>query len=190
MSFSVIHFSDIHIQTASDLILNRIDRIKQACVSALPGEGIVAIAISGDIAYSGKDGQYALAKAMIDEIKEYIEAQTKSSVVVVSVPGNHDCDFDKDNSIRKTLISSPKPESIDNTYYSGALCVQEEYRNFAKSYNMDKDHVLPYKEIAVGEDRILFLLSNTAWMSAIHETPGTLVMPCPLFEEIKPCEYR
>lgn len=190
MSFSVIHFSDIHIQTASDLILNRVDRIKQACVSALPGEGIVAIAISGDIAYSGKDGQYALAKAMIDEIKEYIEAQTKSSVVVVSVPGNHDCDFDKDNSIRKTLISSPKPESIDNTYYSGALCVQEEYRNFAKSYNMDKDHVLPYKEIAVGEDRILFLLSNTAWMSAIHETPGTLVMPCPLFEEIKPCEYK
>lgn len=63
MSFSVIHFSDIHIQTASDLILNRVDRIKQACVSALPGEGIVAIAISGDIAYSGKDGQYALANS-------------------------------------------------------------------------------------------------------------------------------
>lgn len=63
MSLSVIHFSDIHIKGTDDVILQRIDKLKAACVSALPSNGDVVIAVSGDIAFSGKKEEYALAKS-------------------------------------------------------------------------------------------------------------------------------
>ena len=53
MSLTVIHFSDIHIKTADDVILKRVRELKTACVSSLPSNGDVIISISGDIAFSG-----------------------------------------------------------------------------------------------------------------------------------------
>ncbi len=90
MSLSVIHFSDIHIKGADDVILKRIDKLKSACVSSLPNNGDVVIAISGDIAFSGTEQQYSLAKGLIDSISCYIAEQKTSKVYVVCVPGNHE----------------------------------------------------------------------------------------------------
>ena len=83
MSLSVIHLSDIHIKNKNDLILKRIDQLKSACTSSLPSNGTVVIVITGDIAFSGKKDQYELAKAMLDEIVNYIVEQKNSEVQVV-----------------------------------------------------------------------------------------------------------
>ena len=54
MSFCIIHLSDIHIQDENDIILTRTDEICRACASVTQNNSTVVIAISGDIAFSGK----------------------------------------------------------------------------------------------------------------------------------------
>ena len=160
MSLSVIHFSDIHIKGADDVILKRIDELKSACVSSLPNNGDVVIAISGDIAFSGTEQQYSLAKGLIDSISCYIAEQKTSKVYVVCVPGNHDCDFSEESSIRPVLIDSARSSTIDLDYYNNVTQVQIEYRRFAENYGINSDNVLPRIEISSGESSILFLLAN------------------------------
>lgn len=190
MSLSVIHFSDIHIKGADDVILKRIDELKSASVSSLPNNGDVVIAISGDIAFSGTEQQYSLAKGLIDSISCYIAEQKTSKVYVVCVPGNHDCDFSEESSIRTVLIDSARSSTIDLDYYNNVTKVQIEYRRFAENYGINSDNVLPRIEISSGESSILFLLANTAWMSVLKETPGKIIMPSHLYESISPEVYN
>lgn len=189
MSISVIHFSDIHIKGIDDVILHRIDKLKAACVSALPSNGDVVIAVSGDIAFSGKKEEYALAKSLFEPIINYIANQRKSKVYFVCVPGNHDCDFSTESSVRKALISSAGSAEIDATYYNSVSAVQKEYFNFAEQYDFDMSSALNYKVITTGNKQVLFLLANTAWMSNLKETPGRILMPTQLFPQIDSMDY-
>lgn len=190
MSLTVILFSDIHIKTADDVILKRVRELKTACVSSLPSNGDVIISISGDIAFSGSKQQYNLAKNLIDEIVEYIFTQKGSRVYVAMVPGNHDCDFSSETSVRKTLIDSVHPSKIDLNYYSNVAGVQDEYQEFAKSYGIATDTVLPRLEIKCGDYSVLFTMVNSAWMSILNEKPGKLIIPCHLYEEVSPEKYK
>lgn len=190
MSLSVIHFSDIHIKGSEDLVLKRIDAIKSACVSSLFSHGDVVIIISGDIAFSGEKQQYILAKNLIDTISRYIFDQKESRVHVVCVPGNHDCDFTKDSSVRNTLIESVRSNNIDENYYKNVSEIQCDYNYFAESLGIPMDLVLPRVEVSCGDNSVLFLLANTAWMSVLHEKPGKIIMPCHLYESNSPEDYK
>ena len=191
MSLSVIHLSDIHIKGSNDVILGRIDALKSACISSLPSSGDVVIAVSGDIAFSGQKQQYEIAEKIIDTISKYIEEQKSSKVQVVCVPGNHDCDFSLESStVRKTLIDHVCLSAINAEYYNNVSAVQDNYRNFAKNYGIDSSSILPRIEISSDENKILFLLANTAWMSIINENPGKIVVPSHLFEKISPEDYK
>lgn len=189
MSFSVIHFSDIHFTGEKDAVVDKIEKLKAACVSSLPNDGDVVIVISGDIAFSGKKHQYDLAREVIETITKYITEQKKSTVHVVCVPGNHDCDYSKNSSIRNTLIEAVRTSSIDTAYYNNVIIVQSEYRMFAESFGINVDNILPRVEIACGKNRILFLLANTAWMSTLNDMPGKILMPTHLFEPLVPEDY-
>ena len=188
MSFSVIHLSDIHINGENDIIVGRQEELKRACVSSLQSNGTVVIAISGDIAFSGKSEQYRVACSIFQNIADYIAEQKKSTVYIVCAPGNHDCNFDGASSVRNTLIASVKPD-IDLDYFETVSKVQSAYFDFAEGYGINKHNILQKKEIVVGENKILFLLADTAWMSLLNETPGKIIMPCHLFEEVSPDEY-
>ncbi len=190
MNFSVIHLSDIHIKGPDDEILNRINELKSACVSSLPSRGVVVIAISGDIAFAGQKQQYELASRLIDSVSEYISDQKESKVYVACVPGNHDCDFSKESAVRNVLIESVRSSHIDLEYYNNVNSVQSEYRRFAAEYRINTDSILPYVEIPFGDSSILFLLANTAWMSVREETPGRIIIPCHLYEDVTPEAYK
>ena len=191
MSLSVIHISDIHINNESDSIFSKVEKLKTACVSSLPSNGAVIIAISGDIAFSGKKEQYDLAKNMFKEIAEYIKQEKNSDVNIFFVPGNHDCDFGKGTSgVRNTLIESAKQSNIDEDYYNIVKSVQKEYDDFANSYDIDISQCIPTKEVRIGDNKVLFLLMNTAWMSILEENPGKIIMPTNLFPNIKSDEYK
>lgn len=189
MSLSVIHLSDIHIEDSSDSILQRVDALKAACVSSLPSNGTVIIAISGDIANRGKASQYDLAKKMVDTLIEYIIKQKQSKVFVVCVPGNHDCNLTDESSVRQALIKGVLSNEIDENYYNSVVEVQKEYQSFAESFRIDFNSIPPKMVIKTKESSILFLLINTAWMSELHEQQGTIIVPSDLFEEIAPEDY-
>ncbi len=189
MNLSIVHFSDIHIKGNEDTVFSRIDKLKMACASALPGNGFVVIVISGDIAYSGKKEQYDLAQKMFVDIAEYIHEQTNSIVKFVLVPGNHDCNFSLSNSVRDTLVSSVNQTNVDEDYYN-TINIQKEYYDFASAFEMNSTDMISSREFVVGDEKILFLLENTAWMSVLHENPGKIVMPPQFYKQIIPSEYK
>ena len=190
LGFSIIHFSDIHIVDEHDKILNRIKKIQTACASAVSTNSDVIITISGDIAYSGQKSQYKLAKTFFDELIQYLKEEKKASVYLVSAPGNHDCDFSSEKSTRKTLINSARLDEIDEDYYKSIVEVQKEYLSFANSYNIKSTDILTTKEFIVNNERILFVLVNTSWMSVLDERPGSIIIPHHLFPTIKSTDYK
>lgn len=189
MRFSVVHFSDIHIKGSDDNIVKRIDKLKAAVTSSLPSKGNVVIAISGDIAFSGKKEQYDIASHILKEITEYIIQQRNSQVEVVSVPGNHDCDFGQNTTVRDALVKAISPQTLDRNFYDTVNYVQNEYNNFVEQYSINSKEIYPKVEINIGERKILFVLCNTAWMSELKEFPGKIVMPSSTYSEIKSEEY-
>lgn len=189
MSFCIIHLSDIHIQDKNDIILTRTDEICRACASVTQNNSTVVIAISGDIAFSGLCSQYELANGIIAKISEYLKNEKQAQVYTVFVPGNHDCDFKNENSVRKTLIEHIRPD-IDEEYYKTVVSVQKNYSNFAADFDIDTNRALSKKEIIVNRNKFLFLLSNTAWMSVLKENPGKIIMPKEIFHDVDTNEYK
>lgn len=190
MSLAVIHFSDIHLKGTDDIIFSRIDELKKACASVLPNDGLVVIAISGDIAFSGTREQYNLARDLLNELVEYIIQQTKSDVKFAFVPGNHDCDFSVNDSARDVLVSAVTPNIVDENYYNIITKVQKEYFQFASDFGLISNAMISSLEFSTPGGKVLFLLENTAWMSVLHENPGKIVLPPIFFKSIVPSEYK
>lgn len=189
MSICIIHLSDIHIKNETDTILTRVDDISKACASVIKNNSDVVIAISGDIAFSGLSSQYELANTLITRISEYLETQKNSHIYTALVPGNHDCDFSNDTSVRRILIDNMRSE-VDEAFYKTVSSVQNNYTEFASCFDIDANRILAKKEIVVNGNKILFLLANTAWMSVIREKPGNIIMPTEIFDDVDPREYK
>ena len=52
----------------------------------------------------------------LSDITKHIQNEKNSKVDVFCVPGNHDCHFSENSSVRKTLIDKLTPENIDDDY--------------------------------------------------------------------------
>lgn len=190
MGLSVIHFSDIHIKSSDDLIMDRIDQIRAACVSVIAPGNDVLILISGDIAFSGKVNQYDCAYALLDNISNYLKEQRNATVHYAFVPGNHDCDFATAGPIRGVLLSGISSTEIDSEYYSQVASVQKNFRDFAETYGIESDGLVCKSELSIDGYKIAILQFNTAWMSELCENPGKIIMPSSLFYDINPSEYK
>lgn len=184
MDFSLVHLSDIHIEDENDLIIKRLEKLKMACVSVLPANGNVLIVVSGDIANKGKETQYALAKQLFDELRDCIEEKLRAKVFFAFAPGNHDCDFALDDSVRKALLKSVKNTEVDKEYFSNVVKVQKPFVDFVNHFSKyDINKLLNLMTIDIDGNKILVVIANTAWMSEINENPGNLVMPESLLME-------
>ena len=178
MSLSLIHFSDIHIESKDDIIFSRLDKIKSACKSVLPNDGDILIVVSGDIANSGKCQQYELAKKFFDDIKDYFHSILNSNVHFAFSPGNHDCDFSVNSSVRDSLLRSIKSaDKIDKEFYDTVTSVQKNFFDFANNYGDYNNNIINKLTFTVCGDNILVLIINSAWMSELKENPGNLVIP-------------
>lgn len=104
MKFSIIHLTDIHMKGQTDnYICSRTSSIIHAINSVLfPGE-VAIIVVSGDIAFSGQESEYRIAKDFFDQIKSGIRQEKGIDSLLLAVPGNHDCDFSKANPVRTDL---------------------------------------------------------------------------------------
>lgn len=177
MGFVVIHFSDIHIKNENDLILKRITEIKKACASVIGDKSTVVIVVSGDIAFSGKKEQYDIAEKIFNEISEYLLSEKNAKVEFVFVPGNHDCDFAQESSVRKALLANIKSQTLDMDIYNQINSIQTSYQDFSRNYITKSNEAISYKEILLPNGRILFVMINTAWMSELNEKPGSIFIP-------------
>ena len=113
MIISILHLSDIHFKNGHNIILNRKDKLFDAIKNEIKGKDSMFILTSGDISFSGKNEEYAIAIKfyldLIDTIKQYTELESK----LLFIPGNHDCLFDKDvEEIRKLIIDKFAKEGL------------------------------------------------------------------------------
>jgi hypothetical protein len=191
MKLLVLHLSDIHINGADDVILERVGAIAATAFSELPSSDHVAIVVSGDIAFSGTKSQYEIAEKFLRALRDLLLAERAIPVDFITTPGNHDCNFQRDSGTRRhllaQLLASENPE-IDDSVVNICTEPQTEYFHFRESleggFGTTGDALWRSRELTIGEKTIRFESVNMAWLSQLQEKPGKLYFPAARYESI------
>ena len=184
MTIVLLHLSDIHIKTARDPILARTREIAACAFSVLHPASHVFIIVSGDIAYSGSAEQYGLATEFFAQIRDILSSEAKCEISFVLVPGNHDCNFERNTGARKLLVTSLEGANaleIDDSIVATCTEIQSEFFDFRHALearsNVDDDRLWRISRFEVNGKTITFDCLNIPWVSKIHEDPGRLYFP-------------
>lgn len=192
MGLYIIHLTDVHIRGIGDKILAKADQLAQVCSNAIKGCSDVLLIVTGDLSFSGKKEQFTAFHSLVDAIVSRVSVlEDVRSVRVFTVPGNHDCDFEEENGVRTTLLSTISVRDV-NGFNSDcvkhiAQAVQTEYLLYSASHNqgLSKDEYLCVGQtVDTTVGKVLILQFNTAWQSRLHETAGNLCMPINLLPSI------
>jgi hypothetical protein len=180
MKIGLLHLTDIHF-TANTRMESRMQPLVRAITNDFIGIENIFMIISGDIAFSGKTVEYRKAKEFISVLKQMLLPELNSpSLKVILVPGNHDCNFDNDTSLRKTILSKVNYSTIgnDNSVIDMCLASQDDFWNFYQNYNdLPEDKLFYQISEKIGEFVVSFHCLNTAWMSQLNENAGGLFFP-------------
>jgi hypothetical protein len=198
----LLHLSDIHIKKTHNPILDRTPRIVDAIKNIDPDTTHCAVAISGDVAFSGSEDEYLLALNFIDELKSALEAgfDHKVAAHVVVIPGNHDCNFAGHSPARAKFIEAiSRDNGLADTpeMMQACLGVQSNFFYFAQSVNRELWRNNPYDvearqrlfyeyRLEAGGFEVLYHCYNTAWLSQLGEKQGQLMFPLSLMPDSKP----
>lgn len=183
MSLVIVHITDIHITDQNDRVLTKAEQISNAIRSTVHTNDDIIIAVTGDIAYSGKKSEYELASSFFDEITQLIKKDTNITPHIVTIPGNHDCSLIPESQTRTILINSitnTRKEVITQEVLDNILAAQKNFREFNSQGLTVPSLVNPlisYYDLNLQWGRILLTGYNTAWMSQLHEKEGSLYFP-------------
>lgn len=193
MKVAILHLSDLHIdKDNSQWLLKKAEQIVPAVWNDFSDCGKIIIVVSGDIANTGSEEEYGFAKDFFRTLLRTFASRGMANKElenkIICVPGNHDCNYEKDNAARQMLLGSLRTQasSIDNSVYQIITVVQTEYAAFAKDIMLAKEFTLGINNnisIKAGDKTILFRLYNTAWMSVKKEEQSSIVMPMDLIAE-------
>ena len=187
MKLVILHLSDIHIKYDSDEILKYPREIAQTLFDSLTDVGELFIIVSGDIAYSGKTEQYDLAITFFSQIEEEVKKETNTKVSFIICPGNHDCNFEQDTSVRQLVIAdiNKSPDSVDIEKIKLCTSIQNEYfifRDLLEPECKFKDDLLVKYEFNLLGYKVTFNSLNISWMSKLHESQGYMSYPIKQYE--------
>lgn len=186
MKVLIIQVSDIHLKSQGNIATERIGDIAKAVANVEVDSQAVVIALSGDVAYSGEQVEYEVAKLCVTELKTQLESKFRNvSVFVLGVPGNHDCNFKEEKSARSILfdsIAKDPTRDIGADVLTQCTAVQTNFFTFLDLVQTparvrDLGNAYYEYEIPVGECSVLFRCYNTAMGSVLHEKPGSLAIP-------------
>lgn len=181
---AVLHLSDIHLKPGRNAVLGRVEQIARALGAFSHEAGDVLIVISGDVAYSGVEEEYLVAKELIQRLREaLVQNGCRPYSECILVPGNHDCSFANPNSIRDMFVANvPKNRShLGDDMLAACLKVQEQYREFSAEispqFSKADAAIFDSRVIDIYGRKILINRCNTAWISRHHEQQGSLFVP-------------
>jgi len=187
MKILLVHLSDLHIKdNEKNTIFDRKDSIFKAIKGNAIGSDKIFILTTGDIAFSGKEQEYKIAKDFFYELKKDLCSKQEDEVALITIPGNHDHDFNKEcnNQLRKNQIHAVEQHGYsvignDNSVIELCCNTQKSFYDFEKATNTAyQEHFLLKKyEYDLSDINICFRCYNTAWMSKINEEPGRLFFP-------------
>ena len=171
-----LHVSDIHLRArdawSQDVVL------KAMCneITRQRAEGTAAdfILVTGDVAFSGKDTEYAMAADFLDALGAAAGVPKER---IFCIPGNHDIDRDRQNlcfkGARGFLVVHNR---VDELLAGGEdletlLKRQENYRNFLKSYfpgqkkEWTTDGLAYVARLAIDDVQLAILGLDSAWLA-------------------------
>jgi hypothetical protein len=194
MKFGVLHISDIHLRTnvKSNSVLDKIDSVGRAIKTELYGISKLIILVSGDTAFSGKEAEYEYGITLLDGIKESITRHLKMDILIVTIPGNHDCDFGINKSVRDDLMFAVRNRhdfKLSEDKINQIAKPQEHYFFFEDIYEERecltyKDRLFKQYEFSIGDFKVIFNCLNTAWISELHEQPGKMIYPLDNYKDL------
>lgn len=184
MTAVVLHLSDIHIRSEKDWIVSKAEEIASCVFVSLPAADAVFIVVSGDVAWSGATEQYEAAKKLFSGVQRHIRGEKDVPVHFVIAPGNHDCDFARDNGARKLILDGVRsaPSRIDDSVIDIACAVQKPFEDFTTALQTTGetrvgDKLWTCHRFTVGTHELVFDVLNVSWCSQLREEPGSLVFP-------------
>ena len=190
MAIVLLHLSDIHVNGPSDPILSLASQIAATVHSQEVVIDDVCILVTGDIAFSGLKTQYDLAEKFLKEIQEKIEHEIKKRPQVITVPGNHDCDFENEDPIRQMIVDSltgPNPPKVSDKMIDECTAVQVEYFFLEDKFPIlgqnSGDKLWRTSVIQLGGASVAFERLNLSWLSKIREQPGNIYFPVERYNE-------
>lgn len=181
----LIQLSDIHFMEPGDAVLKRSAQIAAAVQPLLPLASRVILIVTGDIAQSGKAAEYELAKVFIRAIVTDIASRHGQAPEIITVPGNHDADFDSPRArVRTRVLKQLKAESdssIELADVEECVSIFDAYDAFAKdietSTAIAHSPIWRTFSVNVGENSLQVHCVNNAWSCEIRTEPGSLGFP-------------
>lgn len=145
MRIVLLHLSDLHISSKNAIDPQKIQKVSDSLTVFKDFDGVL-LALTGDIANSGKKNEYKLAVSFIDQLLSQIKCLhniPNNNISVVLVPGNHDVSFDHEQPLdRKKVQELYKNREIDNEIESYLENMSNFYQ-FAFQQNCFKDKHSP-----------------------------------------------
>ena len=167
MKVLILHLSDIHYEKRGDVSKENVTGIIQA-IKTVDSFSSVIIVVSGDIAFSGKAGQYNIAYNFFAQLKNRIKQEFDiGDIQFCIVPGNHDVDYDKGELKHQDLEEIFREKRQDSS-------LKDEFKKMNAFYNhangmhcfSDKNSLVFVKRISVLGKTITLNLINTAAYSS------------------------
>ncbi len=194
MKILVLHLSDIHIRSGKgkNIVMDRTEKMVDVVNEHAQGLDTCFVVVSGDVASSGNCENYLVASDFFNLLRKRTESVCRGlSLKYVMVPGNHDCDFEKDDYVRHTMISTlPKrmkdlKDLKDYSLINKCTSIQEAFFNFLYEFSDVKDfrdvaRIHYRQQFSIGNYRISFDCFNTSWMSQKDEEQGKIIFPIDL----------
>lgn len=182
MIVGLIHLSDIHLKSTGNSIFNKTEKLVQAINSELYSLDKLLLVISGDVAFSGRAEEFDLGLDLINDLIEQIKFPQTELVII---PGNHDCDFSADPTVREILMND-RGRLHEPTVIKNICSPLKNYFEFEEVLldNLTENEKIPFKDelfkqykFEVETKTIYLNCFNTAWFSSRHEKPGTMSYP-------------
>lgn len=189
MATLIAHLTDMHIQSQADVLMERIERISSA-ISAEADESVTSIhlVVGGDLTQKGAPTEFELAVTFVRRIVEAIRAaKPLAKVELLVVPGNHDCSFVDDQTMRDIGISrvnevlrdrglpaeSMEPvilKPLEHYFAAAQLLAPGEVHTPNEPYYRCIDKI-------DGAQVVRYHLLNSAWVAKKDTGPGSLLFP-------------
>ena len=188
MSLSIVHITDFHFENStigSSLLLDSIE----AVIRNYRGNTIV-LSVSGDIAASGKQGEYEVALDFFADLSERLQS-VSNKVHLLFVPGNHDVE----SPISYNVLNAMNNSALEKEY-DRHLRKLDNFFAFASLFEQDYRRPTDYRPVEITDEsdgtRFKFYLLNTACYSAVSGCPedhgtdkGRLYIPEKAIAEIQ-----
>ncbi|QDV13233.1 Calcineurin-like phosphoesterase [Rosistilla oblonga] len=187
---TLIHLTDIHFGNKESVLSTRVSSLINAALCHVREDTTaVALVLNGDFANRGSTSEFVVAaefiNTLVKELKQSLGPEIDFCYFVT--PGNHDCDFSSDQSMRdialERIATERCPDSIERT-------VLEPLNNYFEFVSL-LDHPpnaairseAPYfvtYQIEVCSQYIDVMLGNSAWMSQRQEKANNAAFPLEL----------